>query len=276
MGYLSAFQAIAPGFCLVGRGSVKRLLARIVEPRNRTRPMDRVPFSLDVPQEEELALANMTVHSFSHAFVLPQQAEMLFNRYVLFRDLRRATLAQWIQTYLLLLRKITLANGGKRLALKNCTHTARIPLLLDLFPDAKFVHIHRNPYDVFVSTRHLHQKLTSICQLQRIPFAQINRNVLAFYQQLMKKYLADRSLIPPGNLVEVRYEDLDTAPLQELRRVYECLDLPGFANAEPRFQSYINSIGDYTKNEYELGSDAIASVNEDWNFAFREWEYPQR
>ena len=276
LGYLSAFQAIAPGFCLVGRGAIRRLLARAVEPRNRTRPMDNVAFSLDVPQEEELALANLSLHSFAHAFVLPRQTQRLFRRYVLFEDLPDAVLARWIDTYVELLRKVTLASGGKRLVLKNCTHTARIPMLLDLFPEAKFIHIHRNPYDVFPSTVHLHQRLLSICQLQSIDSAQIEANVLTLYRQLLRKFLDDRRLIPPGNLVELRYGDLETEPIRELRRIYEALGLTGFSEMEPVFRSYIESIGSYKKNEYELKPDTIAKLNRDWRFAFDEWGYALR
>jgi len=50
------------------------------------------------------------------------------------------------------IRKVQLFRGTeKRLLLKSPVHTARIKLLLKLFPDAQFVYIHRNPYDVFRS-----------------------------------------------------------------------------------------------------------------------------
>ena len=52
------------------------------------------------------------------------------------------------------LRKLTL-KYGRPLVLKSPPHTARIRLLLGLFPDARFVHIHRDPYVVFRSTRHM-------------------------------------------------------------------------------------------------------------------------
>ncbi len=276
LGYLTGFQAIAPGFCLMGRGRVQRLIGKMAEPRNRTRPMDRVPFSLDTPQEEELALANMTVHSFSHAFVLPRQAEAFFQRYVLMEDLPESTVNTWRDLYLQLLRKVTLASGGKRLILKNVTNTTRIPMLLDLFPDAKFVFIHRNPYDVFTSTAHLHESLLSICQLQGIGSEQVESNVLEFYPRFMRKYLADRSLIPPGNLVEIGYAELVEDPLRVLRGIYESFDLADFECVEAAFRSYLNSIRGYKKNDYDLSPGAISQINDRWGFAFDEWNYDVR
>ena len=97
--------------------------------------------------------------------------------------------------------------------------------------------------------------------------------VLRFYVQLMQSFLEDRALIPAENLVEVRFEDLEVAPLDQLRRVYEGLGLPGFAEAEPAFRAYLTSIAGYQKNRYELTDEVIAKVNRHWKFAFDEWGY---
>ena len=46
-----------------------------------------------------------------------------------------------------------------RLVLKSPPHSARIRILKELFPDALFVHIVRDPYVVFSSTVHLWKTL---------------------------------------------------------------------------------------------------------------------
>jgi hypothetical protein len=172
-----------------------------------------------------------------------------------------------------LLRKATLTNGGKRLVVKNCANTARIETLLELFPDAKFIHIHRNPYHVFLSTLHLYKTALPRSQLQNIKSSQIESTILSFYSRLMQRFLADRSLIPAGNLVEIRFEDLEPSPLAQLSYVYESLDLPGFSDAEPNFRSYIDSVSDYKKNTYEMDRSVIDKVNQHWRVAFDQWEY---
>lgn len=270
---LTTFQAMAPGFCLVGSGAIKRFLARMAGARYPTRLIDNVPLAFDAPQEDEFAMANLSPHSFVHTFSLPQQAQEFFDRSVLFDGVSDVDLSTWKATYLALLRKATLANSGKRLVIKNCAHSARIETLLQLFPDAKFIHIHRNPYEVFLSTRHMHRTVLPRSQLQSIVPAKVEAHVLRFYQQLMHRFLADRSLIPAGNLLEIRFEDLETSPLDQLRRVYAGLCLPGFAAAEPAFRSYLESVSDYRKNAYELDRDVIAKVNEHWPFAFEAWGY---
>ena len=44
----------------------------------------------------------------------------------------------------------------------------------------------------------------------------------------MRRLLEDRALIPAGNLVEVRFEELE-----QVRKVFYGLSLPGPAEAEP-------------------------------------------
>jgi hypothetical protein len=148
--------------------------------------------------------------------------------------------------------------------------------LLRLFPEAKFIHIHRNPYEVFLSTRHMHRTVLPRARLQEIVPARVEAHVLEVYERLMRRFLTDRRLIPPGNLVEVRFEDLEAAPLEELRRVYEGLGLPGFAAAEPAFRSYLDSVSGYRKNAYELDRETIEKVNAHWAFAFEAWGYKRR
>ena len=264
---------MAPGFCLIGDGIVKRTLARAARSRYPTRLIDNIPLTFDAPQEDEFALANLSPDSFVHTFSLPRQAPEIFARSVLFQGLSELDHSDWAARYLALLRKATLASDGRRLVVKNCAHSARIETLLRLFPDARFIHIHRNPYEVFLSTRHMHRTVIPRSQLQRIVPAQVEAHVLQFYERLMHRYLEDRSRIPDVNLLEIRFEDLETAPLSELRRVYDGFGLPGFATAEPGIRAYLESVSGYRKNAYKLDRDVIEKVNEHWAFAFKAFGY---
>jgi len=276
LGFVSTFQAMAPGFCLMGQRGIKPLLSRIARKRHPTREIDNIPLSLDAPQEEDFALANLCPYSFLHQYTFPRQAPHFFDRYALFEDLPAEVLAEWSGIYLDLLRKATLLAGGKRLLLKNPANSGRIGVLLGLFPDARFIHICRNPYEVFRSTLHLYRTVLSWSQLQTIDAERVEQYVLTFYAKLMRKYLAEKERIPAGSLVEVRYEDLESSPLLELRRIYEGLGLPGFERAEPAFRSYLASVAGYQKNAYTIDGAVIEKVNRHWRFAFDAWGYPLR
>jgi hypothetical protein len=272
-GFVTTFQTLAPGFCLVGQGIIKRIVAYWLEKGHPTRLIDNVPLRIDAPQEEEFAMANVTPNSFLHIFSFPRQAADLFARTTLFQGISADALAEWSACYLEILRKATLHADGKRLMLKNCADAGRIQVLLELFPNAKFIHVCRNPYDLFLSTRRLWEVVLWRSQLQEIDTAEIDHLILQFYPQLMQQYLANRALIPAENLVEVRFEELEANPLAETRRIYETLGLPGFSNAEPAFRAYLASVADYRKNEYRLTADVIDRVNRHWSFAFDAWGY---
>jgi hypothetical protein len=271
--FVSTFQAMAPGFCLVGNGVVKQVLGWITKKVYPTRLIDNIPLSLDSPQEEEYAIANMSMNSFLHVFSFPQQAPQFFNRYVLFNDMPEEILEKWRQDYLQVLRKASFMSNGARLVLKNPAHSGRLSTLLELFPEAKFIHLYRNPYDVFLSTLWLYQIVLPRSQVQQINWERVEEYILTFYSQLMRKFLADKGQIAPGNLVEVKFEDLETAPIEQLRKTYQGLDLPGFADAEPAFRSYLESVAGYRKNQYMLTGEIIEKVNQHWQFSFDEWGY---
>jgi hypothetical protein len=273
LGFVSTYQTLAPGFFLAGQGVIKKLVAYWLEKGHPTRLIDDVPLRIDAPQEEEFAMANVTPYSFLHVFSFPRQAADLFARTTLFQGISPDALAEWSACYLEILRKATLHADNKRLILKNCADTGRIRVLLELFPDAKFIYIYRNPYDLFLSNRRLWEVVLSRSQLQDIDPAEVDRSILQFYPQLMQQYLADRALIPAGNLVEVCFEELEADPLAEARRIYAALGLPGFADAEPAFRAYVASIADYKKNDYHLTVDVIDQVNQHWSFAFDPWGY---
>jgi hypothetical protein len=268
------FQVTAPGLCLVGEKIIKGPFNKIAKKLHPTREIDNIPLSLDNPEEEDVAIYNMSPYSYLYMYTFPRQARYFFETYVtFFSNLPESTLAEWKEIYLTVLRKGTLTTGGKRLVIKNCADSARIKTLLDLFPDAKFIHIYRNPYHVFRSTRYLYEVVLERSQLQEIGPDEIEAWVLRFYTQLMQRFLADKALIPAGNLVEVKYEDLEKDPLAQLRKVYETLSLPGFAEAEPAFHAYLTSIAGYQKNPQEIDDDVITEVNQHWQFALDEWGY---
>ncbi|MEE8469825.1 MAG: sulfotransferase [Dehalococcoidia bacterium] len=273
-GYVSTFQAFAPGLCLFGEKTIKRPFDKIARKLHPTREIDNIPLSMDNPEEEDLAIANMSPYSYLHLYTFPRRAAYFFEKYItFFDDLPESTLAEWTEIYLTIMRKASLTTGGRRLVIKNCADSARIKTLLDLFPDAKFIHIYRNPYNVFRSTVFLHNTVLPRAQLQEISQDEIEANILRFYTQLMQRFLAHKALIPAGNLVEVKYEDLEEAPLVQLRRVYDTLNLPGFAEAEPAFRAYLDSIAGYEKNPQQIDDSVITKVNQHWQFALDEWGY---
>src|SRR5262249_18446044 len=154
------------------------------------------------------------------------------------------------------------------LVLKSPSNTGRVRTLLELFPDARFVHIHRNPYDVFRSTKHTMRTAGPWWQLQRINFADddaINAQIIEQVKTLYDIYFEQRGLIPAGRLHDVGYEDLEREPIEQVRATYQALGLPDFEEVEKRLIDYVASIADYKKNVLpDLPDNLRREVHREW------------
>jgi hypothetical protein len=141
-----------------------------------------------------------------------------------------------------------------------------------MFPDAKFIHIHRSPYEVFASTRNLHRSISAFTTLQTLG-GDSTETVFALYEGMMRRFLAERALLPAGNFAEVRFADLERDPLGEMRRLYEELSLPSFDAAEPALRRYVAGQTGYRKNSFSIPPAERTHIAARWRFAFEAFGY---
>jgi hypothetical protein len=161
------------------------------------------------------------------------------------------------------------------LVLKSPGHTCRIRLLLDLFPDARFVHIHRNPYAVFQSSLHTVRKVTPWSALQRPDYSNLEDRTIRQYKEVYDAFFEERGLIPKGRLHELSFEELETDPVGQLRKLYERLNLADFERVEPVLRQYLCSLSGYKKNAFpELSAELKERIAREWRRCFDEWNYP--
>jgi hypothetical protein len=214
----------------------------------RLRPQDNVAMGLREPQEEELALVNLTNVSPYLSWIFPRRAEV-YDRYLTFQAATADETARWQAALYRFVQKVAY-KSCRPLVLKSPGHTARIRLLLELFPQARFVHIRRHPLAVFRSWQHLIRRIAPWWALQPHDFADLDERILRQYNEVYDAYFDQRGSIPSGRLCEVAYEDLERDPLGELRRIYRELSLPDFAVAEPDVRAYVESVAGYQKNQF--------------------------
>ena len=238
-----------------------------------TRPMDNVAINMASPQEDELGTANVTPYSFYNTWMFPRSVWRDYKRYVRFEGVSDRQKERWKRKYLYLLKKAALNSGANRLVLKNPAHTARIPLLLELFPKAKFIFLYRNPVTVFYSTRRLYTDALPQFAMQTLPQAQADKEIFRIYEDLMAAYLEARDMIPSENLMELRFEDLEADRMGKLKEIYRRFDLPGWEKAEAAVSAYLGDIKSYKKNVHTYSDAEIRLVQEKWGFAFKELGY---
>ena len=197
-----------------------------------------------------------------------------YGRYLTFRDADPAEIAAWSNALTYFLKALTL-KSQRPLILKSPPHTARVRLLLDLFPDARFIHIRRDPYAVFVSTLGLLRALHPVFRLQRGPGTIDIDAVLRTYTEMYDAYFADRALIPPGQHIEIAYEDLERDPIGQLEVIYQALSLGPFDAVRADVKAYLASVEGYQKNRHPRLDDATREkVASAWSRSFELWGYP--
>ena len=236
------------------------------------RPMDNVAFYGDTPHEEEMALAALTGVSPYLRILFPVTASDGYSAVDPSR-LPPGALAAWQGALRLFMKKLSFSKG-KRIVLKSPPHLGRIPILLNMFPGAKFVHITRNPYVVYQSFQKNWRRGHALSHLQKPDPLVIDEVILSWYTDLFALFQRDRRLIPPGDLHELRFDDLEKSPRDCLAKLYQELSLPDFERFWPRVSVYLESIAGYKKNTYTLTEEVRAKVNRRWRFFFERYGYP--
>lgn len=211
--------------------------------------------------------------SFYYFWMFPKNIINYYNSFIRFENIEKKQLKKWKSDYKLLINK-ALKNTDREVFLsKNPPHTGRIKVLLDIFPQAKFIHIHRNPVEVFLSTQNFFKKMLPHLQLQNFSQEEIDVIVLKTYKNLMHDYFEQKNLIPPGNLIEVPFEKLEENPMNVLKNIQEELNLKGFENAQPKFQKYVESMKSYKKNKHVIKRKQLEKITNDWDFSFKILNY---
>lgn len=235
------------------------------------RPMDNMAIAAKAPHEDEFALAALSTVSPYMQVLFPRTGDNGFG----FLDpcrLEKAALEKWKAAFLYFVEKLTFSKD-KRIIFKSPPHLGRVRLLLELFPEAKFIHIHRNPYEVFLSMRHLWQTGFIFSHLQTPDPEVVEELLFSWYKELYELFERDRGLIPAGALTEVRYEDLVSHPRDCLQKIYADLDLPGFEKFMARVIPYLESQKNYRRNRYTLDPATQEKVRRRWGPTFSRYGY---
>ncbi|NEU74340.1 sulfotransferase [Hassallia byssoidea VB512170] len=271
LGYLENWQAMRGSEIFLSSPELAKRWADSNYPRKRI--SDEVMMYANSPAEEEFPLANACPYSFYTWFYFPNNMRKIFQKFVLFEGVDDRIKTEWKRAYIKNLKRITLAVNGKRLILKNPINTARIKILLEMFPDAKFIHLYRNPYSIYASTNTLYKKLVRVLGFQTINEAELEENIIFIYKQMMQKFLVDKNSLPPENLIEIKYEDFIGNEIEYLKQVYAQFNLPSFEQAEAEFKKYIQSQANYETNKYTLDEETIKKITEQWRFTIEKWQY---
>ena len=267
--YPNTYQCLEPNHFLLTEGLVKRYLGFLMPSR---RPMDNMQAGWDRPQEDEFALCMMGQPSPYLTIAFPNNPPMDQEAFTLEKFSSRQREA-WKSALQRFYRRVTFRDP-RRLVLKSPTHTARVKTLLEMFPDARFVHIVRDPYVVFPSTCNLWRTLYETHGLQRPPFPGVEEYVFRTFNLLYEALERDRPLVHPTRFHELKYEDLIRDPVGEMRKLYAQLELGEFDRVQPRLEAYLDANRGYQTNRYpNLTPELKAEITRRWGEVIRRYGY---
>lgn len=272
-GYMENMDILFPGSGLLMGNGIKRLLQSVINwLKLKNAFYNNTIIELDEPTEEDYVLiGNASAYTSYWGFIFPARwKEWLIHDQQFNNRLYRKA---WEKHYLNTLKMITCKRGGKQLVLKNPPNTARIPYLLSLFPNATFIYIRRNPYDVFISMRNLWKNgvLRQFC-LQQPSQQVIDEIIFSYYAWLEDSYQRDKHLIPAGNLAEVFYDNLEQDPFGVISKLYAQLRLPDFSVTAANLKAQLQKEKAYTKFSYSVNDATLQQIDTRWEKYIRQWK----
>ena len=266
--YPNTYDCFASSHFLLSAPVFRPLLSGLMP---KQRPMDNMAAGWDCPQEDEFALCNMGMRSPYMTIAFPNrppQNQEYFDLQHVSAPLR----ARWQRGMTWFLKCLTV-RSPRRIVLKSPPHTSRVKVLLEMFPKARFVHIVRNPFVVFPSTINLWKRMYRNDGLQVPTYDGLDEHVFATLSRMYEVFQRDRDLIPPGQLCEVRYEDLVAQPMGQMERVYQELNLGEFESVRAKMTAYFAEKADYKTNRYQLPAELAAEIAQRWSNYFDRYGY---
>ena len=265
------YDCFAPAHLLVS-GPLFRPWVKYLMPKKR--PMDNMAVGLDRPQEDEFAICALGTPSPYREIAFPNNGRIDAD-YLTLRNLSDADRSRWLDALEYFLKVLTVGRG-KRIILKSPPHTARVRAILERFPNAKFVHISRDPFALFPSTVNLWKKLAATHGLQSPKGgAALEEKVLSDFEAMYDAFFDDVKLLKKENFCEISYDELVAAPVETLERIYVELGIDGFDGRRAAFEEFASTQKKYQKNKFELAPEIKETISRRWKAYFDRY-YPAK
>ena len=268
-GYVSNIEGYTPLFYLAFPKFTRWLIESSLPD---VRPMDNVVMGADEPTEEEYTIGTFTPYGYYTGFIFPRNFD-LYSKFLTFEGMPKHR-EKWKKAYQYMVQFLTLGHGGKQLFLKNPTTSYRIPDILEMYPNAKFIHTYRNPYEVYSSTLKFFDEVFAIYTLQTWDAEKMKQDILQNYKLLYEKLDEDLHVIPKENIYHSKYEDFIKDPVNSLKDIYQKLNISGWDDHKQNIIAYAESqLKEYKPNVHVTDDDVIRRVNEHWNKMRRDYGY---
>jgi hypothetical protein len=156
-------------------------------------------------------------------------------------------------------------NGGQQKSwlLKAVYHNEVLDTFLDVFPDAVLIHPHREPKSLIGSWSSLS------CQFRTVYSDRCDKKLLgpawlAYWSNIMSRYLDIRATLPEGRITDVKFSDICEDIEQVIADIYDLADmtlsndaLANMRHWEAEHQQHKHGKHNYTLEDYGLSDQAV-------------------
>jgi len=266
--YPTTFDCMVPRHFLLTAGFFCRWFGWLLP---KTRPMDDMAVGFDRPQEDEFALMNLGADSPYIEWAFPNRG--FHTEALSMENLPAERRERWKKCLDWFMRRQGLKDTNARIVLKSPPHTARVKMILELYPDARFVHIVRDPRVVIPSSVRTWKRMSDAFSLQIRRDRPLEDHIFRMFEVMYDRFEQDRALIPENQFHQLRYEDLVANPLAELEAIYQRLDLGDFESARPAVEKHLDGVKNYKTNKYQLADELAARVQDHCGDYMRRYGY---
>jgi hypothetical protein len=118
------------------------------------------------------------------------------------------------------LQHLQFRRSADRWILKAPAHMFAANALLSMYPDAKFVHLHRDPIEAVASVSSLVTILRRVFSDSVDP-VQVGHDAMVYWSEALKTFMRVRDTLPSDRVCDVHYEEVRRDPIAATKRVYE-------------------------------------------------------
>lgn len=181
----------------------------------------------------------------------------------------------WLETQAMLpayqyhhrfLQHLQSRRGARRWILKAPTHMTALPELLAVYPDARIVQTHREPFEVLASVASLTTILRRVFS-DHVDSASLGKPMAVYWSEALTVFLRARdALLTAQRICDVHFGEIQRAPLAAVRRIYAHFGMELTEETVVRMRDYLdqNPAGKYGRHTYrlrQLGMDAAEPGN---------------
>ena len=147
----------------------------------------------------------------------------------------------------------------ERWLLKDPAHIGRLSEILEIYPDARFIQIHRDPVESIPS-------ICSLIEKTRRPFTreidknEIGQKTLSYWQEALVKGEKEKNFISKNNFINVKFDDFIANPIEEIKRIYSVLNLNLNKETEEKMVDFTNKFkkGERKTHSYGLSEFGLS------------------